>query len=173
MEKDCDICSNLVLHNLKTFYPHVIQHMKIVVQRVKRASVTVDGAVTGKIDHGLLLLAGIHKKDTEEEMDWCCEKILKLRIFEDTDGKMNRSVCDVQGGILVVSQFTLYGDTRKGTRPGFIEAARPEVAEPLYEKMIGKFKRDSELKVESGIFGAMMDVELVNDGPVTLIIEKE
>jgi D-aminoacyl-tRNA deacylase len=146
--------------------------MKIVVQRVSRASVTVDGTVEGEIKKGLLLLAGIHQSDTKETVDWCCRKISRLRIFEDDEGKMNRSVQDVNGAILVISQFTLYGDTRKGTRPSFIEAARPEEAEPLYDYMINKLKNLSGLQVESGVFGAMMDVELINDGPVTIIVEK-
>jgi D-aminoacyl-tRNA deacylase len=146
--------------------------MRIVIQRVKHATVTVDGSVTGEIENGLLLLVGIHKDDTKKEADWCCRKIPKLRIFEDDEGKMNRSVKDVDGGILVVSQFTLYGNTKKGTRPSFIEAARPEKAEPLYNYMIEKLKKESGLKIESGEFGAMMDVELINSGPVTLILEK-
>jgi len=146
--------------------------MKIVVQRVKRASVTVDGSVTGKINNGLLLLIGIHETDSKEEIDWCCRKISKLRIFEDDEGKMNRSVQDVKGGILAVSQFTLYGNTRKGTRPSFIEAAKPDVAEPLYDYMVERFKKITNLSVQEGKFGAMMDVELVNDGPVTIIVEK-
>lgn len=147
--------------------------MKIVVQRVKNASVTVNGEISGKIGHGLLLLAGIHLKDTEKQLEWCCNKIMKLRIFNDQDGLMNRSVQDVDGEILVVSQFTIYGDTRKGTRPGFTDAAPPDTAEPLYERMIEIFRERTELNIESGIFGAMMEVELVNDGPVTLIINKE
>ncbi len=146
--------------------------MKVVLQRVKNASVTVDGEVTGSIESGLLLLVGIHESDTKKEVDWCCRKIPTLRIFEDDEGKMNRSVADVNGGILVVSQFTLYGDASKGTRPSFIEAARPEKAEPLYDYMIEILKKDSGLKIESGEFGAMMDVEFINSGPVTLILEK-
>ncbi|MCC5907671.1 MAG: D-tyrosyl-tRNA(Tyr) deacylase [Balneolaceae bacterium] len=146
--------------------------MRIVIQRVKHATVTVDGSVTGEIENGLLLLVGIHEDDTKKEADWCCRKIPKLRIFEDDEGKMNRSVKDVDGGILVVSQFTLYGNTKKGTRPSFIEAARPDKAEPLYNYMIEKLKKESGLKIESGEFGAMMDVELINSGPVTLILEK-
>lgn len=146
--------------------------MKIVVQRVKRASVTVNGNVTGKINHGLLLLVGIHESDSKKEIDWCCRKVSKLRIFEDNESKMNRSVQDVEGGILVVSQFTLYGDTRKGTRPSFIEAAKSDVAEPLYDYMVERFKQITNLSVQDGEFGAMMDVELINDGPVTIIIEK-
>lgn len=146
--------------------------MRIVIQRVKRASVLVENEITGKIKHGLLLLVGIHDSDTKEQIDWCCEKISKLRIFEDEDEKMNLSVREVKGEILVVSQFTLYGNTRKGTRPSFIEAARPEKAEPLYEYMIDKFKEIYPFSVQSGKFGAMMEVELINDGPVTLILEK-
>ena len=126
----------------------------------------------GAIDKGLLVLLGVHQNDTDAELKWMCEKILKLRIFEDEEEKMNLSVSDVAGELLVVSQFTLYGDARKGTRPSFIESARPEKAEPLYESMISYFKSNSNLKVESGIFGAMMDVQLVNDGPVTIILEK-
>lgn len=145
--------------------------MKIVIQRVSRASVTVQDQVTGSIEEGLTLLVGIHESDTKEEADWCCRKIPKLRLFEDDDGKMNRSVKDVEGGILVVSQFTLYGDARKGNRPSFIEAARPEKAEPLYDYIIEKLK-ESGVKVESGVFGAMMDVNIVNNGPVTLILER-
>ena len=146
--------------------------MKIVVQRVKRASVTVEGNVTGSINHGLLLLVGIHETDSKKETDWCCRKISKLRIFEDEEGKMNRSVQDVGGGLLVVSQFTLYGNTKKGTRPSFIEAAKPDVAEPLYDYMVERFRQITDLKIEEGEFGAMMDVELINDGPVTIIVEK-
>ncbi|HKK62449.1 MAG TPA: D-aminoacyl-tRNA deacylase, partial [Bacteroidales bacterium] len=122
--------------------------MKIVVQRVKRASVTVDGTVTGSINQGLLLLIGIHESDSKKEIDWCSKKISKLRIFEDDDGKMNRSVQDVEGGILAVSQFTLYGNTRKGTRPSFIEAAKPDVAEPLYDYMVERFKKITNLNVQ-------------------------
>jgi len=146
--------------------------MKVVVQRVKSASVKVGNEITGAIDQGFLLLIGIHQDDTKEQMKWMCDKILKLRIFEDDEEKMNLSVSDVEGGILVVSQFTLYGDARKGTRPSFIEAARPEKAEPMYEEMIEYFKEHSELDIQTGKFGAMMDVELVNDGPVTLVLEK-
>jgi D-aminoacyl-tRNA deacylase len=146
--------------------------MRVVIQRVKRASVTVNNTVSGKIGYGLLLLTGIHENDSRDEIDWCCDKILKLRIFEDKENKMNLSVKDVKGDLLVVSQFTLYGNVRKGTRPSFIEAARPDKAEPLYDYMIQRFKEMSRLKCESGEFGAMMDVELINDGPVTLILEK-
>jgi D-aminoacyl-tRNA deacylase len=146
--------------------------MKVVVQRVSRAHVKVDGEVTGSIGKGLLLLVGIHEEDDIRVMKWVAEKILKLRIFEDEDGKMNLSVSDVGGEVLVVSQFTLYGNVQKGSRPSFIEAAKPNKAEPLYNEMIQYLKRNSGLIIESGIFGAMMDVELVNDGPVTIIVEK-
>ncbi|MFY0683134.1 MAG: D-tyrosyl-tRNA(Tyr) deacylase [Balneola sp.] len=146
--------------------------MRVVVQRVKSASVSAGKEITGVIDKGLLLLVGIHGDDTKDQLTWMCEKILKLRIFEDEDEKMNLSVKDVEGGILVVSQFTLYGNANKGTRPSFIEAARPEKAEPMYEEMIEYFKEHSDLSIQTGKFGAMMDVELVNDGPVTLILEK-
>ncbi len=146
--------------------------MKVVVQRVKSASVTVGKEITGAIEKGLLLLVGVHQEDTKEQMEWMCEKILKVRVFEDEDGKMNRSITDVRGGILVVSQFTLYGDAKKGTRPSYIEAARPEKAEPMYEDMVTYLKEHSDLDIQTGKFAAMMDVELVNDGPVTLILEK-
>ena len=146
--------------------------MKVVVQRVKSASVKVGNQITGAIDQGLLLLVGIHQHDTKEQMEWMCEKILKLRVFEDVEEKMNLSVSDVKGGLLVVSQFTLYGDSKKGTRPNYIEAARPEKAEPMYEEMIRYFEEHSDLSIQTGKFGAMMEVSLVNDGPVTLILEK-
>lgn len=146
--------------------------MRVVVQRVKSASVKVGNQITGAIDHGLLLLVGVHTDDTREQLEWMCEKILKLRIFNDEDDKMNLSVADVKGGILVVSQFTLYGDAKKGTRPSYITAARPEKAEPMYEEMVNYFETHSDLQIQTGKFGAMMDVSLVNDGPVTLILEK-
>ncbi len=146
--------------------------MKVVVQRVKEASVTVGNHLTGAINQGLLLLVGIHVDDTPEQLTWMCEKILKLRVFEDEDDKMNCSVSDIGGAILVVSQFTLYGDAKKGTRPSYIQAARPEKAKPMYEAMIQYFKDHSDLDIQTGKFGAMMDVKLVNDGPVTLILEK-
>lgn len=146
--------------------------MKVVIQRVTRASVTINNKIAGNIEKGLLLLVGIHETDTKEEVDWFCRKIPSLRIFEDNEGKMNLSAEDVNGGILVVSQFTLYGNAKKGNRPSFIEAARPEKAEPLYDYMIEVLKRDTGLRIQSGEFGAMMDVELVNSGPVTLILEK-
>jgi len=146
--------------------------MRIVLQRVSRAAVTVDGRVTGSIGPGLLLLVGFTGADTEAELAWMAEKVIGLRIFADEAGKMNRSVDEAGGALLVVSQFTLYGDTRKGRRPSFVDAARPEIAIPLYERFVALL-RATGLRVETGEFGAMMDVELVNDGPVTLILERE
>ena len=145
--------------------------MRVVLQRVSRAKVTVDGRVTGEIGRGLLLLAGFTGGDTDDALAWMADKVVGLRIFPDDDGKMNRSVDEAGGGLLVVSQFTLYGDARKGRRPSFIEAARPETAIPLYERFV-QMLRATGRPVQTGEFGAMMDVELVNDGPVTLILER-
>ncbi|HBX66406.1 MAG: D-tyrosyl-tRNA(Tyr) deacylase [Balneola sp.] len=146
--------------------------MKAVIQRVKSSSVMVDNEITGAIEHGLLVLLGIHEDDTDQQLEWICNKISKLRIFEDEEGKMNNSVQDVGGGILIVSQFTLYANSDKGTRPSFIEAARPEKAEPMYNDMIEWFKTNTDLNIQTGEFGAMMSVKLENDGPVTIILEK-
>jgi D-tyrosyl-tRNA(Tyr) deacylase len=131
----------------------------------------VAGRVTGQIEQGLLLLAGFTAADSEDSLVCMADKVLGLRVFADEQGKMNRSVADIDGELLVVSQFTLYGDTRKGRRPSFVEAAPPEIAIPLYERFVALL-RASGLRVETGEFGAMMDVELVNDGPVTLILER-
>jgi D-tyrosyl-tRNA(Tyr) deacylase len=144
--------------------------MKIVLQRVSSASVKVDSLLVGSIDHGMLLLIGFSSNDTEESILPTIEKIVKLRIFSDEEGKMNKSVLDVNGSALLVSQFTLYADTKKGNRPSFIEAARPEQAIPLYEFFIAEMKKRIS-KVETGIFGADMKVELVNDGPVTIVFD--
>jgi D-tyrosyl-tRNA(Tyr) deacylase len=145
--------------------------MRIVLQRVARARVTVGERVTGEIGPGLLLLVGFAEGDGDDALAWMAEKVVGLRIFGDDEGKMNRSVHEAGGGLLVVSQFTLYGDTRKGRRPSFVEAARPEVAIPLYERFL-QMLRATGLPVQTGEFGAMMQVELVNDGPVTLILER-
>ena len=144
--------------------------MKIVLQRVTSASVKVDSQIVGSIDHGLLLLIGFSSTDTEENILPTIEKIVKLRIFSDEEGKMNKSVLDVEGSMLLISQFTLYADTKKGNRPSFIEAARPEQAIPLYEFFIAEMRKRIT-KVETGIFGADMKVELINDGPVTIIFD--
>lgn len=145
--------------------------MKVVVQRVKKASVEIEGTTIGQIDQGLMLLVGIKRGDTVEDIAYAADKIAGLRIFEDQEGKMNRSIIDAGGEILSVSQFTLYGDTAHGRRPSFIEAARPEEAEPLYEAFNARL-RSRGISVSTGRFGAMMAVSLINDGPVTIIIEK-
>ena len=147
--------------------------MRIVLQRVSRAEVRIGGRVAGRIGPGFLLLVGLRVDDTEETLRWMAEKVLSLRLFRDDEGKMNRGLEDVPGGgVLVVSQFTLYGDTRKGRRPSFIDAAPPAVAIPLYDRFVALLRERAPGPVETGEFGAMMDVELVNDGPVTLILER-
>lgn len=147
--------------------------MRVVLQRVNQAQVVVGGQVVGKIDRGLLLLVGISRCDTEEELDWMARKCLELRVFPDgPKGRFDRSVQDISGALLVVSQFTLYGDCVKGRRPSFDQAASPVAAEQLYDRFVEKL-RSSGLMVETGRFGAMMQVSLENDGPVTLILEKD
>jgi len=146
--------------------------MRAVIQRVTRASVTIEGEIVGAIGHGLLVLLGITHSDSAEQARWLAEKVVNLRIFNDNDGKMNRSVAEIDGSIVVVSQFTLYGDAQKGRRPSFIAAARPEHATPLYEQFIVALLEQG-IPVQTGRFGATMRVELVNDGPVTLILETE
>ena len=145
--------------------------MRVLVQRVSSASVSIAGRVTGSIDAGLLLLVGFRVDDVETSLDWMADKVCGLRIFPDGEGKMNRSLEDVGGDLLVVSQFTLYGDAAKGKRPSFIDAARPETAVPLYETFISRL-RTRVGRVETGEFGADMQVTLVNDGPVTIWLEK-
>ena len=145
--------------------------MRVLLQRVSRAEVRVNGRVTGAIDKGFLLLVGLTHTDTDAQLTWMAEKVAGLRLFADADDKMNLGLTDVGGALLVVSQFTLYGDAQKGRRPSFVDATRPEVAIPLYERFIALL-RERGLSVETGEFGAMMDVELVNDGPVTLWLEK-
>ncbi|WP_437191650.1 D-aminoacyl-tRNA deacylase [Planctomicrobium sp. SH527] len=144
--------------------------MRAVVQRVRSSSVTVAGNVVGKIEHGFLVLLGITTDDTQDDVVYLAGKLVGLRIFEDDDGKMNRSISEAGGAMLIVSQFTLYGDCRKGRRPSFIEAARPEVAQPLYESFVAEV-RGQGIHVETGIFQAEMDVALINDGPITLLLD--
>ncbi len=146
--------------------------MKVVLQRVAEASVVIDGEVSGAIDHGLLLLVGFTEGDTEEDLAWMADKVVGLRVFNDADGKMNEGLAQVGGAILVVSQFTLYGDTRKGRRPSFVKAAHPDEAIPLYRRFVELLGERAPGAVETGEFGAMMDVHLVNDGPVTLVLER-
>ena len=145
--------------------------MRVVLQRVSRAEVRVDGRVTGRIDRGFLLLVGFTHTDAEAVLVWMADKIVGLRLFADAEEKMNLALPDVGGALLVVSQFTLYGDAAKGRRPSFIDAARPETAIPLYELFV-ELLRARVGRVETGEFGAMMDVDLVNDGPVTLLLER-
>ncbi|NHN30054.1 D-aminoacyl-tRNA deacylase [Paenibacillus agricola] len=144
--------------------------MRVVVQRSKQARVDVEGITVAEISRGLVLLVGVTHEDTEQDARYAADKIAGLRIFEDETGKMNLSILETAGAVLSVSQFTLYGDCRKGKRPNFMAAARPEQALPLYEQF-NEFLRGHGLKVEAGVFGAMMDVSLINDGPVTLIID--
>src|SRR6185312_3793883 len=146
--------------------------MRAVIQRVSRASVTVDGKIVGQIGKGLLVLLGVATGDDEAAADYLAEKTDGLRVFEDADGKMNLACADVGGAVLVVSQFTLYGDVRKGKRPSFDRAARPDEAKRLYEYFVSRI-RATGLKCETGTFQAMMDVELVNDGPVTILLDSE
>lgn len=145
--------------------------MRAVVQRVSRAAVRIGGECVGQIGRGFLVLLGVRHTDRAEDARWLADKIAGLRVFADDEGKMNRDVSEVGGAVLVVSQFTLYGDCRKGRRPSFVEAAPPETAIPLYEEFINALRANG-IPVETGRFGAMMEVELVNDGPVTLIVEK-
>ena len=144
--------------------------MRAVIQRVSRASVRVESKIVGEIGQGLLVLLGVGRDDTTGDADYLADKTASLRIFPDNEGKMNRSVQDVQGAVLAISQFTLMGDLRRGRRPSFADAARPELAEPLYEQFVGAL-RARGIAVQTGIFGAMMDVESVNDGPVTILLD--
>ena len=147
--------------------------MRIILQRVKEASVTIEGKINAEIGQGLLLLIGIEKEDQQEDIDWLCKKVLDLRIFSDNEGKMNRSIRDVEGDIIVVSQFTLHANIKKGTRPSFIKAARPELAIPLYENFVQTVENGLGKKVGTGEFGADMKVALINDGPVTIIMDSK
>ena len=146
--------------------------MRVVLQRVSSASVAIDGEMVGEIGSGLVLLVGFTDEDGEEDLAWMARKILGLRVFSDVEGKMNLSLGDVGGDLLVISQFTLYGDTRKGRRPSFVQAAAPDVAIPLYDRFLELLTDRAPGRVDSGEFGAMMDVALVNAGPVTLVLER-
>jgi D-aminoacyl-tRNA deacylase len=148
-----------------------LQTMIAVIQRTKEASVTIDGKIKGSIANGLLVLLGVTHQDTIEDATWLATKIVNLRIFGDSDGKMNLSILDTGGNMLIISQFTLYASTQKGNRPSFVEAAKPEVAIPLYEKFIALVETLLSKKVETGEFGAAMQVNLLNDGPVTIVID--
>ncbi len=147
--------------------------MKTVTQRVQYASVTIDGVVKSKIGKGLLILVGIEDRDTQEDINWLCKKICNLRIFDDEQGVMNRSVIDVDGDILVVSQFTLQASTKKGNRPSYIRASKPEVAIPMYESFCAEMGIQLGKEIQTGTFGADMKVELLNDGPVTILIDSQ
>jgi D-aminoacyl-tRNA deacylase len=147
------------------------QTMRAVIQRVTEASVKIDGHVTGKIGQGLLVLLGIEEADNDTDIEWLSGKISRLRIFADDDGVMNRSVFEINGEILLISQFTLQASTKKGNRPSYIKAARPEIAVPVYEKFKNQLEKDTERQIQTGEFGAYMQVSLVNDGPVTIVID--
>ena len=146
--------------------------MRVVVQRVKHASVTINGKINGKIDNGFLVLLGISSTDSKQDVDYLVKKVVNLRVFTDENDKMNLSLKCVNGELLIISQFTLYGDCKDGNRPSFIDAAKPDVAIPLYEYFISECKKQIDI-VETGVFGADMKVELLNDGPVTIIIDSK
>lgn len=145
--------------------------MRAVLQRVTRASCTVDGKITGQIDNGFLVLLGIEDADTTEDLEWLASKIVGMRVFGDENDLMNKALADIDGNILLISQFTLFATTKKGNRPGFTRAAKPSVAIPLYEQMISKLSELTGKKIETGIFGADMKIDLLNDGPVTILID--
>ena len=145
--------------------------MRAVIQRVTKASVTVDGNITGEIQTGLMVLLGIEDTDTEDDISWLSAKMVNLRIFNDENGVMNKSVLEVGGGVLLVSQFTLHASTKKGNRPSYIRASKPGFAVPMYEKMIAQLEKDLGKRIQTGIFGADMKVELLNDGPVTIVMD--
>ena len=147
--------------------------MRIVIQRVREASVKINDEIVGEIQQGLLVLLGIEHVDSELDADYLIQKLIHLRIFGDDEGKMNLSVSDISGGLLIVSQFTLFADTKKGNRPSFIRSARPEQARPLYEYFLSQLKKEFSGKIENGVFGANMLVELINDGPVTIILDSK
>ncbi|MHC5229897.1 D-aminoacyl-tRNA deacylase [Enterococcus sp. LJL99] len=146
--------------------------MKVVIQRVANAAVSIEGTCVGKINHGFMILVGVHELDSAEDVSYLVRKISKLRVFEDEEGKMNQSIQDVSGSILSISQFTLYADTKKGNRPSFIKAAKPEKSIPLYDRFNEELRKEG-ISVATGEFGADMQVSLVNDGPVTIIIDTQ
>ena len=147
--------------------------MRVVLQRVKEASVTVGDEMISKIGHGFLILLGIETDDTQEDINWLSGKIARLRVFSDENDAMNKSIIDVEGEVIVVSQFTLHASTKKGNRPSFLKAARPDIAIPLYQSFILQLENELQKKIYTGEFGAMMDVALINDGPVTILIDSK
>lgn len=147
--------------------------MRIVIQRVKNASVSISGTLKSEIGHGMLLLVGIESSDNKEDIDWLCGKIAHLRIFDDEQGVMNLSINQIEGNILLISQFTLHASTKKGARPSYIKAARPEIAVPIYEDFINELQKQIRGVVQTGLFGAEMQVTLINDGPVTILIDSK
>ena len=147
--------------------------MRVVIQRVKEASVSVQGVKISEIQKGLLILVGVETQDTQQDIDWLVAKVAKLRIFEDPLGAMNVSLQDIDADVIVVSQFTLHASTKKGNRPSFIKAAKPELAIPLYQEFVDSLEKELDKKIQTGQFGAMMDVALINDGPVTITIDSK
>lgn len=147
--------------------------MRVVIQRVKEASVSVQGVKISEIQKGLLILVGVETQDNQQDIDWLVAKVAKLRIFEDLDGAMNVSLQDIDADVIVVSQFTLHASTKKGNRPSFIKAAKPEVAIPLYQGFVDSLEKELDKKIQTGQFGAMMEVALINDGPVTITIDSK
>lgn len=147
--------------------------MRAVIQRVTQASVTIHGTVKGAIKTGILVLIGIEETDTDEDIEWLCGKIARLRIFPDQNGVMNLSVMEINGDVLLISQFTLHASTKKGNRPSYVKAAKPELAVPLYKKFIHQLEKELGIKISTGEFGAKMEVALINDGPVTIIIDSK
>lgn len=147
--------------------------MRLIIQRVKQASVSIENNIHGAIDQGLMVLVGIENEDNEEDINWLTNKLIGLRIFSDSEGKMNLSIKEIEGNILVVSQFTLFASTVKGNRPSFIKSAKPDIAVPLYEKFVEQLQKQSGLDIQTGKFGADMQISLINDGPVTIFIDSK
>lgn len=147
--------------------------MRLIIQRVKQASVSIENNIHGAIDQGLMVLVGIENEDNEDDINWLTNKLIGLRIFSDSEGKMNLSIKEIGGNILVVSQFTLFASTVKGNRPSFIKSAKPDIAVPLYEKFVEQLQKQSGLDIQTGKFGADMQISLINDGPVTIIIDSK